>query len=145
MIYSSACEYGIRGLAHLVTLGEGQRALVRDIAAAEDIPGPFLGKVFQSLAKQGVLNSNKGPGGGFSLARDPKKITLFEIRAAIDGIGDLEACAVGLSTCSDDNPCPLHETWKPIRKKIQEYLHKTTLAQMAAASLDKKKKIRRKK
>ena len=145
MIYSSACEYGIRAMAHLVEHGSGARVLVRDISENENIPGPFLGKVFQILVKQGLLTSSKGPGGGFSLALEAEDITLYDIRAAIDGVNDLEGCAVGLSECSDEMSCPLHDSWKPIRKQIKDYLTSTTLAQVAAATMKKKALARRKK
>jgi len=132
MIYSNACEYGIRAMVHLVGAGD-KRMLAREISEREGIPGPFLGKVFQTLVKAGLLNSSKGPGGGFTLARDPAKITIYDIRQAVDGIDDLEGCAVGLAQCSDDTPCPLHDSWKPVRAQIKAYLTKTTLTDMAAA------------
>ncbi len=138
MIYSSACEYAIRAMAYLATRETGQRALAREVAEKENIPGPFLGKVFQTLVKGGLLNSTKGPGGGFSLARDPEEITLYDIRAVVDGVGDLEECAVGLSECSDDQPCPLHDSWKPIRTQIVDYLKATTLREMADATSRKR-------
>lgn len=138
MIYSNACEYGIRAMVHLADYAPGTRVLARDVSDKEGIPGPFLGKVFQTLVKAGLLTSSKGPGGGFSLARDASEITLLDIRAAIDGIRDLEGCAVGLSECNDEQPCPLHDSWSPIREQIKAYLAKTTLTDMAAATRRKK-------
>jgi Rrf2 family protein len=138
MIYSSACEYAIRAMAYLVEQGSGARVLAREVAENESIPGPFLGKVFQTLVKGGLLTSTKGPGGGFSLAQDPVGISLYDIRAVVDGVADLDACAAGLAECSDEQPCPLHDSWKPIRAQIRTYLESTTLAQMAAASKKKK-------
>jgi Rrf2 family protein len=138
MIYSSACEYAIRAMAYLVGSEAGTRVLAREVAEAETIPGPFLGKVFQTLVKGGLLHSTKGPGGGFSLAKNPKDITLLDIYTVVDGINDLERCAAGLAECSDEQQCPLHESWKPIRAKIRRYLETTTLAQMAAATRKKR-------
>lgn len=138
MIYSNACEYGIRAMVHLADYAVGTRVLARDVSDKEGIPGPFLGKVFQTLVKAGLLTSSKGPGGGFSLARDPAQITLLDIRAAIDGVRDLEACAVGLAECSDDQRCPLHDSWSPIRDRIKSYLTETTLEDMATATRKKK-------
>ena len=85
MIYSSACEYAVRAMSYLVEQGPGARVLARDVASNENIPGPFLGKVFQTLVKGGLLNSTKGPGGGFSLARGPETISLYDIREVVDG------------------------------------------------------------
>jgi Rrf2 family protein len=139
MIYSNACEYGIRAMVYLVGRGEGRRVLLKDIAENETIPGPFLGKVFQTLVKAGLLNSAKGPGGGYQLSRAPDAISLFDIYCAIDGGKDLDACAAGLDECSDEQRCPLHESWKPIREGIQQYLTSTTLKDMAQAVVEKKK------
>ena len=138
MIYSNACEYGIRAMVHLADFAVGTRVLARDVSDKEGIPGPFLGKVFQTLVKAGLLTSSKGPGGGFSLSREASEITLYDIRAAIDGVRDLDSCAVGLAECSDDQPCPMHDSWKPIKERIKNYLVETTLADMATATRKKK-------
>lgn len=133
MIYSNACEYAIRALARLAQAGRREFAKLRDIAAAEDVPYPFVAKVFQNLVAAGLVRSARGPTGGYSLARPPSEITLYDIKRVIDGVDDLEECAVGLHRCSDDMPCPLHDTWKPIRQQIRTYLERTTLAHMVSA------------
>jgi Rrf2 family protein len=138
MIHSSACEYAIRAMTYVAGFEPGTRLLARDISAHEKIPGPFLGKIFQTLVRAGLLKSSKGPGGGFSLAKDPETITLYDIYRAIDGTTYLDACAVGLARCSDDVPCPLHERWKPIRERIRTYLEETSLADMAMATRRKR-------
>jgi Rrf2 family protein len=138
MIYSNACEYGIRAMVYLVGRGEEQKILLKDIAENENIPGPFLGKVFQTLVKAGLLKSSKGPGGGYQLAKKPEEIALYDIYCAIDGGKDLDACAVGLEECHDEQPCPLHDTWTPIRDSIQRYLENTTLREMSLAVTEKK-------
>ena len=132
MIYSKACEYGIRALTHLARQ-QDQLAVVREVSDAEGIPHYFLGKILQTMAKEGLVLSTKGPGGGFKLARPAEEITLLDIKAAIDGIDDLTECAVGLEQCNDRMPCPLHDTFSPLRSQIKAYLQETTLAAMAEA------------
>ena len=134
MIHSSACEYAIRAMTYVANFEPGTRLLARDISAHEHIPGPFLGKIFQTLVRAGLLKSSKGPGGGFALAKAPDAISLYDIYRAVDGDTYLDACAVGLSRCSDEMPCPLHERWKPIRERIRNYLESTSLASMADAT-----------
>jgi Rrf2 family iron-sulfur cluster assembly transcriptional regulator len=141
MIYSNACEYGIRAMVYLVRRSEGKRVLLKDIAENEGIPGPFLGKVFQTLVKAGLLNSSKGPGGGYRLARAAEAIKLHDIYLAIDGGKDLDACAAGLSECNDRLPCPLHDAWQPIRESIRSYLANTSLADMARAVEEKRARL----
>lgn len=134
MIHSSACEYAIRAMTYVANFEPGTRLLARDISAHERIPGPFLGKIFQTLVRAGLLKSSKGPGGGFALARDPGSIMLYDIYRAVDGDGYLDACAVGLARCNDEMPCPLHERWKPIRERIRNYLQDTSLTAMVDAT-----------
>ncbi len=144
MIYSNACEYAIRALTYLARNSE-QACLAKEISQGEKIPHYFLSKILQDLARKGLLKSMKGPGGGFRLAKSAEKLTLYEIKKAIDGVADLDECAVGLARCNDHMPCPLHDTFKPLREQIKEYLQTTTLADMASA-VEKKRasKARRK-
>jgi Rrf2 family protein len=134
VIHSSACEYAIRAMTYIANFETGTRLLARDISAHERIPGPFLGKIFQTLVRAGLLKSSKGPGGGFALTKDPGEISLYDIYRAVDGDGYLDACAVGLARCNDEMPCPLHERWKPIRERIRNYLQDTSLSAMADAT-----------
>lgn len=134
MIYSSACEYGIRAAVHLAARhGEPGLVKLKDIAAEEDIPAPFLAQILQRLVVGGLLRSTRGPTGGYALSRAPEEISLHDIKAAVDGVTELDECAVGLGKCSDQVPCPLHASWQPIRQRIRNYLRETTLAQMAEA------------
>lgn len=132
MIYSKACEYGIRALTYLARHPD-ERCMAKSVSEQEQIPHYFLGKILQSLVRYRFVTSTKGPGGGFQLAQPAGEITLFDIKDAIDGTDDLYECAVGLERCDDEMPCPLHDTFKPLREEIKSYLEETTLADMAQA------------
>ncbi|MBI4539949.1 MAG: Rrf2 family transcriptional regulator [Gemmatimonadetes bacterium] len=133
MLYSTACEYGIRALTHLAERKPRDYLRLREVARAEGIPYPFLAKIFQELVSAGLLRSARGRTGGYTLAHPAGEITLYDIKAAIDGVAELEQCAVGLGRCSDEMPCPQHDSFKPIREQIKRYLQRTTLADMARA------------
>lgn len=143
MIYSKPCEYAIRALVYVARFPDHGAAQGTQIAKAEGLPAPVLGKVLQELVRKGLLESRRGPGGGFRLARNPRLIALRDIVAAIDGLDQFAECAVGLEGCSDDSPCPLHDTWKGIRTQLMKYLETTTLADMAAAVTGKKEQLHR--
>lgn len=132
MIYSNACEYAIRAMTYLARHPD-QLHLSREIAEEEEIPYYFLSKILQNLARDGLLKSTKGRGGGFELAKSPKRIKLYDIKVSIDGDVDLSECALGLSKCDDKQPCPLHDTFKPLREGIRRYLKETSLIDMAVA------------
>ncbi len=125
-------------MSYLARQPEKQLCLLNDIAASESLPYHFMGKIFQNLVRSGLLRSVKGPGGGFSLTRSADEISLYQIKEAIDGTADLYRCAVGLDRCEDSTPCPLHDTFKPLRLEIRHYLEQTTLADMATAVQQKK-------
>ena len=142
MLYSTPCEYAIRALAYLARSSDRSTAQGREIARAENLPAPVLGKVLQELVRKGLLDSRRGPGGGFRLARRPGLITLRDVVAAIDGLDHFLECAVGLERCADDAPCPLHDTWKGLRAQVMNYLETTTLDEMAHAVARKKELLR---
>ena len=143
MIYSRPCEYAIRALAYLARRPNQTSAQSVEIAREEKLPAPVLGKILQELVRKGLLESRRGPGGGFRLARRAELITLRDVVAAIDGLDQFLECAVGLERCSDDAPCPLHDTWKGLRTEMLHYLETTTLDEMAQAVVRKKELLRR--
>lgn len=132
MLWSSSCEYAIRAVTYLAERPDAVVQL-KDIAAAEKMPAPFVAKILLGLVKAGVLRSVKGPGGGYGLARPASAITFLDVKAATEGTSDLEACLAGLGTCTSAVPCALHESFEPIRRSIREYLERTTIADASAA------------
>ena len=141
MIYSRSAEYAIRAFVHLAQVPEGKYAMVKNIAAEEEIPSHFLAKILQQLARKGLLRSSKGPTGGFCLRVAPDEIRLVDIVEALDGLTEYQKCAAGLAECSDDMPCPLHDSWKAVRSRIMDYLGKNTIADLAKALEQKKKSL----
>src|SRR5690349_6060922 len=101
MIYSSTTEYAIRGLSELAIREPGKRVLLDQLVAGTTLPRDFMAKVFQKLAKAGLLKSAKGRGGGFELARPAHEITLSDIVGAIEGEQAYDQCVVGLEKCND--------------------------------------------
>ena len=137
MLYSKPCEYAIRSLAYLAASARPE-ARADQIARAAGLPLPILAKILQELVRKGLLESRRGPGGGFRLARRPELITLRDVVAAVDGLDQFAECAVGLEECSDATPCPLHDKWKPVRAHFLEFLEATTLDVMAQSFTRKK-------
>lgn len=131
MLYSSGCEYAIRALTYLAGRPPGRHASLAEIAGAQELPQPFLGKLLQDLVRAGMVKSARGPTGGYALAYPADEITLLDVKDAIEGTEDLERCAVGLDPCSDETPCPLHDAFKPLRQTIRHYLEETTLEDLS--------------
>jgi Rrf2 family protein len=138
-MFSKACEYAIRAMVYVAYKQErNEKAGVRDTAAAIDSPEAFTGKILQQLAKAGMLQSVKGPGGGFELRKNPSEVCLADIVSIIDGVGIFNNCALGFQLCSSQNPCPMHFQYKPIRDKMTEMLFGTTLLSIVESVNDGK-------
>jgi len=140
MIYSRSSEYAIRAFVHLAQVPDGKYAMVKQIAAEEEIPSHFLAKILQQLARKGLLRSSKGPTGGFTLRVPADEIRLVDIVEALDGLGEYQKCTSGLAECSDDMPCALHDSWKALRSRIMDYLGRNTIADLAK-TLEQKRRL----
>ena len=141
MFFSRPCQHAIRALVHLAAQGEGVPRRVRDIAKAEDLPAPTLASVLQNLVRAGLVRSQKGPRGGFSLARPAEEITLHQIVEAVAGIQSITQCALGLDACSDDVPCPIHNRVQEVRQQLIEYMQSVTVAAMEVAISGKRQHL----
>ena len=118
LLISKSCQYALRAILRLTALSGGKNMLVKDLACGLGIPHHVLAKIFQNLARKGILLSSKGPSGGFILAKDPDSIRIIEIIEAVDGKDFLEDCFMGIDACTDSKPCPMHDDWVRIREEI---------------------------
>jgi Rrf2 family protein len=129
---SRSAQYAIRALAYFAGRGErGQWVLTRQIAADLDIPSPTLAKILQTLAGDGILESQRGRNGGFRLLRNPDRLPLFDIVEAFDRFGEGRPCVLGQKVCSDETACPLHHTWKHSLNSFRHRLQTTTLTELS--------------
>lgn len=137
VIFSKKCEYGLQAILYLATFEKGSIISADDIAKKLNIPKEFVSKILQSLTESGIILSKKGKSGGFSLARDPDKIKLLDIVAAIDGLEMFNNCVLGFPNCNPANPCPLHEKWGPLRTQTYQMLSEDTIDTFKEKTLKK--------
>lgn len=131
---SQASGYAATCLAYVDSrVGTRSRGsvLVKDIAEATGIPAPYLAKIVQILAKKGFIKTQRGIGGGVSLARSADSISIFEVCVALDDPGIVPKCMMGVAVCSDERACPAHEFWKSERAKIYTFLRSTSIADLS--------------
>ncbi|MBL7965155.1 MAG: Rrf2 family transcriptional regulator [Flavobacteriales bacterium] len=128
-MFSKACQYAIRATLHIAaTTATDERVGVTAIAKATGSPEAFTAKVLQKLVKAGLIGSMKGPGGGFTLTEArAKKVKISAIVDAIDGDSVYTGCALGLSKCSSEKPCPIHDRFKSIRDDLSDLLERTSV------------------
>src|ERR1700730_7696015 len=141
MIYSRSAEYAIRACVHLAQVLEGKYAMVKNIAQQEGIPAHFLAKILQQLARKDLLRSSKGPTGRLALRVEASEIRLLDIVESLDGLAPYQQCASGLSECSDDMPCSMHDSWIALRSRIMDYLGRNSIDDLAKALEMKKKSL----
>lgn len=132
-MFSKSCEYGIRATIFIAThcCKEGKVGL-KEIAKEIDSPIAFTAKILQVLVKNNIVKSSKGVGGGFMILKDElKSIKLVNIVNAIDGDSVFLRCGLGLSNCSENHPCPVHEKFKFVKKDLIYMLENTTLEELS--------------
>jgi Rrf2 family protein len=136
---SNSCRYGIRAVIYLANQPlPGINTGIKKISEDLNLPTPFLAKILQQLAKQKILHSTKGPHGGFSLLKDPHKITLLDIVNAIDGSDTFTSCIMHNGLCegveADKKQCPLHEDYNTLRKELISLFTNRTIYELVRIS-----------
>lgn len=117
---SLTCKTAIKAVIYLASKFEsGDKAGIKEIAAFIDASEHTVGKMLQTLVKEKVINSAKGPAGGFYLTPEQKNQPVINMIIAIDGIEVFDECGLGLSKCSATHPCPMHNDYKDIRDRFK--------------------------
>ena len=124
--------HAVRAMVALAQLPEGGYAGAGRIAREIGAPQNYLGKLLQNLARAGLVQSQKGLGGGFRLARDPRTLSLLDVVDPIEHISRWSGCILGRPECSDEHPCAIHERWKRVRHSYLQMLRQTTIADLVA-------------
>jgi Rrf2 family protein len=122
-MFSKTCEYALRAMMFIAQKSEsGVKVGIKDISRGIVAPEHFIAKILQELNRKGLVQSAKGPNGGFYLGEVSRKHTMADVVRAIDGDKLFIGCGMGLNNCSEKKPCPLHDEFKVIRKEIHEML-----------------------
>lgn len=132
LIFSRECEYALQAVLYLALKPPGERTSIKELTKRLDIPYHFVAKILQRLTRKGLLNSLKGPTGGFTLGMPAKNITLFHVVEAVDGVGFTNNCVLGFPECSGKNPCAVHQKWGGLRDGVYAMLVEKNIAQTAA-------------
>lgn len=129
---SLKCKYAIRALLHIaVSNGDTERYNIKNLAIDLKMPAPFLSKILQELVPKKLVSSTKGPNGGFYLTPENLNTPIIDIVEAIDGLSFFTDCGLGLSSCSDEMPCPLHKEFKEARDSLYNTLSSQTIRTLA--------------
>lgn len=129
---SQTSEYALRAILHLHEVGGETPVRVDDIAEALDVPRNYLSKILHVLATEGLLESRRGPHGGFRLAFSAEELPLAEVVACFepDLLAAEERCLLGRERCTDTDPCAAHDRWKEVAERLRRFFKNTTVADL---------------
>ncbi len=123
--------HALKAMAYLAGLPAGAYEGAGEIAARIKAPENYLGKLLRQLAQAGLLEGRKGSKGGFRLARDTRKISLFEVLEPIEHVSRIKGCVLGRTQCRRRDHCALHDGWARIRNQYLDFLRTTSLFEAA--------------
>jgi Rrf2 family protein len=129
-MFSKACEYSIRAMIFIAQKTKnGDRLAIKEIALGVDSPEHFMGKILTELSRKGLILSMKGPHGGFFMDEKCLRYTLADVVSAIDGTQLFTGCGLGLKSCNEYKPCPIHDEFKIVRNKLKSLLETTRIGE----------------
>ena len=128
-MFSKACEYGIRAAMCIAASSRsGERLGLKEVAERTGSPEAFTAKVVRKLVEGGLIDSQRGPHGGFLISPgQARKIRISRIVDLIDGDAVYRGCGLGLEACDARKPCPLHDQFAKVRADLKRLLEGTTL------------------
>lgn len=131
-MFSQAAKYAIKAIIYIWTQSlEDRKVGAKEIAPNIDAPEAFTAKILQTLSKAKIIDSVKGPNGGFYVTETHAKFTLKDVVKCMDGDHLFSGCSLGLPKCSEKNPCPLHAEVVKIRQDLDRMLTSKSLKLLA--------------
>jgi Rrf2 family protein len=123
-------DYGLIAVCHLAQHADLGACSAKDLADMYSIPQEALAKILQRLTKARLLTSQYGTNGGYTLARDPRTITAYEIIRAIEGPLFMTSCGAASSDCEQSDRCTVREPLRKVSRTIEEVLNGLTIWDM---------------
>jgi len=129
-MFSQTVEYALRAVVYLADQAPEART-TEQIATATRVPKAYLSKVLQSLVHQGVVHSQRGIGGGMTLVKTPRELSILEVVNAVEPLGRIRTCPLGLAA-HGAKLCPLHRRLDDALALVEDAFGRTTLAEVLA-------------
>lgn len=122
-------RYAVTAMLDLAVHATENPVPLADISQRQGISLSYLEQLFARLRKEGLVDSARGPGGGYRLSRAASEITVVQVISAIDETVEATRCG-GLANCQDGEPCLTHELWSDLSRQIYDFLSGINLAQL---------------
>lgn len=127
--YSVTADHALRALL-LIARTDGRQVPAREVAAAIGAPTNYTGKTLNALARAGLLVSERGQRGGFTLAKRPDRVTVADVMDVFSEPRANPQCLLGRRTCTATNGCGTHRRWSALLAAAREPFQTTTLSQL---------------
>lgn len=127
---SRLTDYGIVIMAHLAECRDDETHNARELAEDTQLPAPVVSKILKSLTRAGLLVSQRGSKGGYSLARPPAEIPVVEMITALEGPVGITECTIQPGACAQESSCQVRDPWQRINGAVHAALAKITLADL---------------
>ncbi|MFK7860205.1 MAG: Fe-S cluster assembly transcriptional regulator IscR [Granulosicoccus sp.] len=122
-------RYAVTAMLDLALHGQQGPVSLAEISSRQEISLSYLEQLFSKLRKNGLVNSTRGPGGGYSVARDLSDVAVSEIIGAVNESVDATQCA-GKENCHSHGRCLTHDLWEGLSSQIEEFLSSVSLQDM---------------
>ncbi len=122
-------RYAVTAMLDLALHYDQGAVTLAEIAKRQGISLSYLEQLFARLRRNGLVDSVRGPGGGYNLAHDPAKISVADIVVAINENIDARRCG-GKANCNGDERCLTHELWEELSDRIHSFLNGISLADL---------------
>jgi Rrf2 family protein len=123
-------DYALMAMKHLAERPGGNSRSAKDVADSFGIPPEALAKILQRLAKAGLLHSQHGINGGYTLARPAHTISAFEVIQAIDGPLFITSCVTVRGECDQTDRCNIREPLRKVNESIEAVLKRIKISHM---------------
>jgi Rrf2 family protein len=131
-MFNKETEYALRGLVYIKLQNlKRRRPGTAEIAKEIEAPPFYTAKILQRLVRLGLLESLKGKGGGFFIDETKPDLPLKKLITQTEGGKSFSGCGFGLKHCNEENPCPLHDKYEPIRNSINKLVSEETVQSLA--------------
>ncbi len=130
MKLSTKTRYGVRAVFDLAYHCEGGSAQVKDIAERQNISPRYLEQIFHRLKKAGIVKSERGPKGGYSLRKNPAQITIGDIYRATEGNFVLVPCKDKNKVCDKLEECVAQPIWDKISREVEAVFDSITIQKL---------------
>jgi Rrf2 family protein len=129
-------DYGLMAMKHLADHVHEGAFSAKDVAEAYGLPQEALAKILQRLARAGLLHSLHGIKGGYTLARDPRLISAYEVIRAIDGPLFITSCVTVRGECDQTDRCTVRQPLRQVSRGIEEVLKRIMLTDLSEETLE---------